>query len=707
MSKKINLFDSSNIVNIDNDDSIVDIHEVKALVRLYQKEWQGLLSFLDVVPQIVFVSYKQELSYINDAAARLLHYSREELVGRNLFGLIADGSGEELLSNIFDISPGQSIEGYCDFIAKDGTKLPVYLFIDALQSEGGIALHGIAMNISDLVNTRNALYESKKMYSNLFNFTPMGILYIEIESGRIVDINDNFLDNMGYSFKKDIVHQSTFFELFKSEETRKRFFRQLREGGEITNFEAELKRVDGSTLWGNLNAVVEYEKGIIQLMLVDISENKHFKNSAIYHSSFDFLTSLPNKAVFNSLLSAFVINNEKFSLLCFEIDEYNEINDLYSVNTGDKLLKESSKRLEKLFKKQSLCRFDGVKFMIILEGINDDEDIRRVIGDIQNEFSRPFFIDNNEIRIESSIGVSRFPEHGNSEDILLNETEHALREAQTVKGNSYNIFCPSKYQQMINRKKMAKSIMRAIEEREFISYYQPKVVAASVDDFMVVGMESLVRWDSSEKGGIIAPYEFVPIAEENGLIHDIGGIILEKSCRQNKMWQNMGLSPLKVSVNISPYQFRQRDLIDSIKRSLDITQLDPRWLELEITESGIMENESDSIEKLTMIHDMGIDISIDDFGTGYSSLSKLKDYPIDIVKIDQSFVKHLPDEQKACTIVRIIIMLAHTLGFKVVAEGVETEEQLRFLIDNNCDTFQGWLFGKAMPSDEFEKLIGG
>lgn len=707
MRKKINLFDSSNIVNIYNEEGAVDIHEVKALVRLYQKEWIGLLSFLDVVPQIVFVAYNQELSYINEAAFRLLRHSREELIGCNFIDLLTEKSKSELGAKVEELEPGKSIEGYCDFRTKEGKELPVYLFIDAVKSEGGIALHGIAMNISDLINTRNALYESKKMYSNLFNHTPLGILYIEIETGKIVDINDNFLDNMGYSFKKDVINQNTFFELFKSDETRKRFFRQLRDGGEITNFEAELKRVDGSTLWGNLNAVVEYEKGIIQLMLVDISENKHFKNSAIYHSSFDYLTSLPNKAVFNSLLSAFVINNEKFSLLCFEIDEYNEINDLYSVNTGDKLLKESSKRLEKLFKKQALCRFDGVKFMVILEGIGEDDDIRRVIGDIQLEFSRPFFIDNNEIRVESSIGVSIFPEHGNSEDILLNETEHALREAQAVKGNSYNIFCPSKYQQMINRKKMAKSIMRAIEDREFISYYQPKVIASSAEEFMVVGMESLVRWDSVEKGGIIAPYEFVPIAEENGLIHDIGKIILDKSCRQNKVWQDMGLSPLKVSVNISPYQFRQMDLIDSIKSSLDISGLDPRWLELEITESGIMENERDAIEKLTKIHEMGITISIDDFGTGYSSLSKLKDYPIDIVKIDQSFVKHLPDEQKSCTIVRIIIMLAHTLGFKVVAEGVENEEQLRFLIENNCDTFQGWLFGKAMTGEEFQKLIGG
>lgn len=707
MRKKINLFDSSNIVNIYNEEVAVDIHEVKALVRLYQKEWLGLLSFLDVVPQIVFVAYKQELSYINEAAFRLLRYGREELIGRDFIDLLTGKSRGDLEEKVKELQPGNSIEGYYDFRTKDGTELPVYLFIDAVQSEGSIALHGIAMNISDLINTRNALYESKKMYSNLFKHTPLGILYIEIETGKIVDINDNFLDNMGYSFKKDVINQNTFFELFKSDETRKRFFRQLRDGGEITNFEAELKRVDGSTLWGNLNAVVEHEKGIIQLMLVDISENKHFKNSAIYHSSFDYLTSLPNKAVFNSLLSAFVINNEKFSLLCFEIDEYNEINDLYSVNTGDKLLKESSKRLEKLFKKQALCRFDGVKFMVILEGIGEDEDIRRVIGEIQHEFSRPFFIDNNEIRVESSIGVSIFPEHGNSEDILLNETEHALREAQAVKGNSYNIFCPSKYQQMINRKKMAKSIMRAIEDREFISYYQPKVVARSAEDFMVVGMESLVRWDSVEKGGIIAPYEFVPIAEENGLIHDIGKIILDKSCRQNRVWQDMGLSPLKVSVNISPYQFRQIDLIDSIKSSLDISGLDPSWLELEITESGIMENERDAIEKLTKIHDMGITISIDDFGTGYSSLSKLRDYPIDIVKIDQSFVKYLPDEQKSCTIVRIIIMLAHTLGFKVVAEGVETEEQLRFLIENNCDTFQGWLFGKAMTAGEFQKLIGG
>lgn len=707
MSDKINLFDNTSISDYNNNEDYGnDIHEIKSLIRIYQKEWGGLLSFLDAVPQIVFVSHKMDISYINDSASRLLNYYKEDLMGKDILILMAEESREEFARQLEELKLGEALEGQYDFLTKDGELLPVYLFINVVQTEKGMAFHGIAMNITDLVNTRSALYESKKMYSNIFNSTPLGILYIEIESGKIVEINEMFLQNIGYSFKKDVINRITFFELFKSENTRALFFSQLRESGEIINFEAELIRVDGSTLWGNLNALVDPQKGIIQLMLVDISESKHFKNSAIYHSSFDFLTSLPNKAVFISLLSAFVSNSQPFSLLCVEIDDYNEINDLYSVYTGDKLLKESSKRLEKLYKKQALCRFDGVKFMIILEGVTDNDEICRQVELIQEQFSIPFFIDNNEINVESSIGVGKYPEHGNSEDILINETEHALREAQAIKGSSYVIFNPSKYQAMINRKKMAKSIMRAIDEREFIAYYQPKVIATSASDFKVVGMESLVRWNSSSRGKILAPYEFVPIAEENGLIHQIGNIILDKSCRQNREWQDMGLSPIKVSVNISPYQFRQAELIDEIKRSLDSSRLDPRWLELEITESGIMENERDAIRKLTQIHDMGISISIDDFGTGYSSLSKLKDYPIDIVKIDQSFVKHLPDEQKACTIVRIIIMLAHTLGFKVVAEGVESEEQLNFLIENKCDTFQGWLFGKAMPAEEFGKMLG-
>lgn len=214
-------------------------------------------------------------------------------------------------------------------------------------------------------------------------------------------------------------------------------------------------------------------------------------------------------------------------------------------------------------------------------------------------------------------------------------------------------------------------------------------------------MESLIRWYSRESKKIIPPSDFIPLAERNGMIVDIGRFILFESCIQNRRWQEMGYRPKKVAVNISPVEFRQPDLTESVKYTIKEAGLDPKWLELELTESGIMDDDKESIEKLNELHRMGISLSIDDFGTGYSSLSKLKDYPIDVLKIDKSFVDNLPGDRKSVTIVRSIIDLAHNLGFKVVAEGVETVEQLNFLKAHSCEQFQGYYFSRPLDRDEF------
>ena len=248
---------------------------------------------------------------------------------------------------------------------------------------------------------------------------------------------------------------------------------------------------------------------------------------------------------------------------------------------------------------------------------------------------------------------------------------------------------------------LEKQMHASLGNDNFCTYYQPQFNRTGG----IIGMEALVRWNSQENGNAISPSEFIPIAEKSGLIKEIGRLVLRNACQQNRRWQEMGYPPMRVAVNLSPFQFRQPDLLEDITSILEQTGLAPVWLELEITESGIMQNEEDSIQKLYRLHDMGVAVSIDDFGTGYSSLSKLRVYPIDTLKIDKSFVDDLPGDRMSTTIATTIIELAHNLGFKVIAEGVEKKEQLSFLLEKECDYFQGYHFSRPIPPEEFERLL--
>jgi EAL domain-containing protein (putative c-di-GMP-specific phosphodiesterase class I) len=244
-------------------------------------------------------------------------------------------------------------------------------------------------------------------------------------------------------------------------------------------------------------------------------------------------------------------------------------------------------------------------------------------------------------------------------------------------------------------------MIEAIKQDEFIAYYQPKVDREG----KIVGVESLIRWYCDRRKTYIPPLDFIPIAEKNGRIVDIGNNVLYQSCLQNRKWIDAGYKPLRISVNLSVYQFRQKNLVNMIRRILKETSLDPQYLDLEITESGILENEEENIKTLNELHDMGISITIDDFGTGYSSLSKLKELPISTLKIDKEFVDSLPFDTKSITIARSIIDLAHNLEFSVVSEGIENLKQLEFLVKHNCDEYQGYYFSKPVPAAEFEELL--
>ncbi len=429
------------------------------------------------------------------------------------------------------------------------------------------------------------------------------------------------------------------------------------------------------------------------------------EEKASFYASHDPLTSLSNRSRFMERMEE---ERQKcdslhtsLSLIIFRIDRFKEINDIYGRDVGDMLLKEVSHDLQTVFPGTvEIGRFGGNRFCILIpssDRLVGDESVKMLFG----IFSHSFMLGGNDIKTSCSAGIAQYPDDGETGEILVNNAETAMRMARNQGGAIWHNFDLRMNVEMISRIRMEKEMMEGIVNDEFFPYYQPKVDNGG----KIVGMEALIRWKSPNRKGLIQPGRFIPLAEENGMICEIGNIVLRKSCIQMKIWHEMGIEGIRVSVNLSPQELKQPDLIGNIMEILDSTRLDPGLLELEITESGIMENERESVRKLNEIKSIGISISVDDFGTGYSSLAKIKDYPIDVLKVDKSFVDNLPDDPKSATIAKTIIDLGHSLGFKVVAEGVEDERQLEYLKERGCDIYQGYYFSKPVSAEDFEQMV--
>jgi EAL domain-containing protein (putative c-di-GMP-specific phosphodiesterase class I) len=316
---------------------------------------------------------------------------------------------------------------------------------------------------------------------------------------------------------------------------------------------------------------------------------------------------------------------------------------------------------------------------------------------------QPYFIDRQEQNISASVGIAIYPDDGADMRTLMSNADSAMYHAKKMGRNNSQFFTPEMNQAASERLELERALRRAVENDEFELYYQPKVDVASG---RIGAMEALVRWRHPTRG-IVSPAEFIPLSEELGLIIPLGAWVLLTACQQNKRWQEAGLAPLRVAVNLSAVQFRQRNLADFVAQMLADTGLDPSWLELEVTESVVMQNAEDATDTLMQLHGQGIHISIDDFGTGYSSLSYLKRFPLDTLKIDRSFVRDISTNPDDAAIVKSVIALAHSLRLKVIAEGVETAEQLDYLRSLGCDEYQGYYRSKPVTAAEFEALMRG
>ena len=431
------------------------------------------------------------------------------------------------------------------------------------------------------------------------------------------------------------------------------------------------------------------------------------RTAKIEHLAFyDTLTDLPNRALltdrFDQALASAGRTQRKVGLFLIAIDRFKKVNDTLGHEVGDLLLKQVTTRLKGCVREgDTLARSGDEEFALLLSRVKGTEELADIWQEVSEVISAPFAIEGNEIYVTASSGISLFPDDGTDTTTVMKNASAALFRAKKLGGNNYQFYTADMNDQAMKRLSLENSMRRAIENREFINYYQPVFDLASGQ---LSGMEALVRWEHRELG-LLLPAEFIHLAEDTGVIVEIGHQVLSAACGQAHRWCENGYGNLRVSVNVSPRQLRNESLVESVVQVLGQTRLDPHSLELEITETSIMENTDSAVKALTAIRRLGVRIAIDDFGTGYSSLSYLKRLPIDTVKLDQSFVKGATSDPNDAALVMAIVTLAHNLRLRVIAEGVETEEQRAFLSLLRCDEAQGYLFGKPAPADAFDSIF--
>ncbi|WP_379135391.1 putative bifunctional diguanylate cyclase/phosphodiesterase [Paenibacillus sp. sgz500958] len=458
------------------------------------------------------------------------------------------------------------------------------------------------------------------------------------------------------------------------------------------------------TVGANHQELLRILANLLSDALVKVEAEKEISYMAYY----DALTGFPNHSLFKNQLEQTIQSakgtDHLIGVLFIDLDSFKIVNDTIGHLCGDEMLKQVACRISGCLRQQdTVSRFGGDEFLIKLAGIERVEDIREIADTIMESISQPVIVKGQEFFITVSAGISVYPADGETTEELIKNADLAMYGSKEKGKNQYTLCSPAMKEELSQKTQLINSLYRALERNEFVLHYQPQV---SVQSQEIVGLEALVRWNNPDLG-MVSPATFIPLAEQTGLIIPIGRWVLETACRQNKAWQEMGLPPVRMAVNLSVVQFQERNLLSIVDRTLRETGLEPKYLELEITESAAADGEDYIVHALQELKELGVSISIDDFGSGYSSLSRLKTLPVDRIKIDMQFVRGISAGNEDEAIAKTIIQLAKNLKLHVIAEGVETESQFEFFHKYKCDEIQGYYFYKPMPAEEIEGVFVG
>jgi diguanylate cyclase (GGDEF)-like protein/PAS domain S-box-containing protein len=556
------------------------------------------------------------------------------------------------------------------------------------------------------------LRESEERYSSTVELAAIGITHVATD-GHFVHVNRQFCEMIGYT-KEELLALTAKDVSHPDDATLTDHDRARLHAGEIDSLRVEKRyiRKDGSTIWVRITAAIKrgadgaplYDISIIE----DISDRKRAEERVRYLASYDDMTGLPNRATFGEMLHHTIESARRHSRLCavlfIDLDRFKVINDSLGHDAGDALLKEISSRLVRRVRTSDVvARLGGDEFVVLLEELARPEDAAEVARKILSAVLEPIEIDGQECRVTASIGIATYPADAGDAATLMRHADVAMYHAKEEGKNNYQYYTKEISPMSVEELALETHLRRALEQNEFSLQYQAKVDLRSG---AVTGVEALLRWWNHQLGKV-SPSQFIPIAEETGLIVSIGRWVLETACAQNVAWQRQGLPSLVMCVNLSARQFRDSRLLQDITDVLESTGITPELLELEITESMLMTNLEQAIAKAEAIKRLGVRLAIDDFGTGYSSLSHLKRFPIDTLKVDRSFIRDLPANNEDKAITDAIIAMGKTLGVTVVAEGVETAAQQAFLAGHGCDEMQGFFFSKPCHPDAVAELLTG
>ncbi|QQE73735.1 EAL domain-containing protein [Brevibacillus composti] len=697
------------------------------LFSLDVTEWDGLFQTNDrlkaVMRELADVKYALDQSaivaitdrrgtilYANEQFCKISGYAAEELIGQDHRILNSGLHPKEFFAEMWaTIGSGRIWRGEVRNRAKDGSYYWVDTTIVPFLDEDGKSYQYVSIrnDISGRKQMEEELKRSEEKYRLITENTTDLISVVDRE-GHFLYLSPSHEAVLGC--KTGQVGSSLLPWIVEDDrEIMSEAIQHAFSSRKSRQIEYRLCTAARQEIWveTTINPVITAAGTVRKLVLVsrDVTERKKSEQTIHHLAYHDTLTDLPNRRLFVQYLSKELSQakrvGSKLAVLFLDLDRLKDINDAWGHDVGDLILIEAAKRLKGCIRNHDMvARLGGDEFTIVLTSVSGKEEVESIVHRLQSLLQKPLVLAGQTFTLSMSIGIALYPQDGVEADDLLKRADTALYVVKSRGRNSYEFFDPTMEAKTLERILMENELRKAINQGHFDIYYQPKTDLATGK---LTGMEALVRWIHPELG-VIPPNRFIPIAEETGMIIELGEWILRQACRQNKEWQNEGFPPLKVSVNLSARQLHQKNLTEVIETILKETGLEPKWLELEITES-ILVKLDEAIDTLQAVRQSGVQISIDDFGTGYNSFSYIKHLPIDTIKIDSSFIQDIHQNQESQAIVKAIVTIAESLNLNVIAEGVELLDQVAALSENGCDQGQGYLFSKPLPTKDFKQYL--